>query len=60
MRLRNKILGSILLLLIVAIAGFAYAISRTEPCPALPEPAAGANGDWLVDMKQSAYSIVFD
>jgi len=43
MRLRNKILGSILLVLIVALAGFAYAISRNEPCPAPPEPAAGAN-----------------
>jgi len=43
MKLRNKILGSILLVLIVALAGLAYAISRDEPCPALPEPAAGAD-----------------
>jgi len=43
MKLRNKILGSILLVLVVALAGFAYAISRNDPCPATPEPAAGAN-----------------
>jgi len=43
MKLRNKILGSILLVLLVALAGFAYAISRNDPCPATPEPAAGAN-----------------
>ena len=43
MKLRNKIFGSILLLLIVAVGGLAYAISRTEPCPPLPEPAAGAD-----------------
>jgi NADPH:quinone reductase-like Zn-dependent oxidoreductase len=43
MRLRRKILGSMLLVVVLALAGFAYAISRNDPCPAPPDATTGAD-----------------
>ena len=54
MRLRKKILGSILLVLVVALSVFAYAISHNDPCPA-PAGAMATGADSMAAVRYHCY-----